>query len=64
MKANQPTLRREIENLFKDAPKASLESFDDVDKGHGRIEQREVTVARDVDWLNGDAALPRRTAPA
>jgi len=59
VKANQPTLRREIENLFEDAPKASLESFDEeLDKGHGRIEQRQVTVARDVDWLNGQRRFP------
>ena len=37
VKANQPTLRQEIESLFEEAPKASLERFeDDVDKGHGR----------------------------
>ncbi len=59
VKANQPTLRREIENLFEDAPKASLESFDEeLDKGHGRIEQRQVAVARDVDWLNGQRRFP------
>ena len=58
VKANQPTLRQEIENLFKDAPKGSLESFDDVDKGHGRIEQRAVTVAENVDWLNGTRRFP------
>lgn len=58
VKANQPTLRKEIESLFKDAPEASLESFDDADKGHGRIEQRKLTVARDVDWLNGQRRFP------
>lgn len=58
VKSNQPTLRREIENLFEDAPKASLESFPDLDKGHGRIEQRAVTVAREVDWLNGERRFP------
>ena len=66
VKANQPTLRQEIEYLFKDAPRSSLESFDDVDKGHGRIEQRAVTVARDVDWLNGTRRFPgelRRLTP-
>jgi predicted transposase YbfD/YdcC len=59
VKANQPTLRQEIESLFEEAPKASLERFeDDVDKGHGRIEQRVVTVARDVDWLSGERRFP------
>jgi hypothetical protein len=34
-KANQPTLRSEIEIFFADASPASLESTTDVDKGHG-----------------------------
>ncbi len=58
VKANQPTLRCEIETFFSDAPPASLESTTDVDKGHGRIEQRTVTVAREVDWLDGDRRFP------
>jgi predicted transposase YbfD/YdcC len=44
VKANQPTLRSEIEHFFADAPAESLEAVVDVDKGHGRIEQRTVTV--------------------
>jgi predicted transposase YbfD/YdcC len=58
VKANQPTLRGEIETFFAEAPATSLESTTDVDKGHGRIEQRTVTVAREVDWLNGDRRFP------
>jgi predicted transposase YbfD/YdcC len=58
VKANQPTLRSDIETFFADAPPASLESTTDVDKGHGRIEQRTVTVAREVDWLDGDRRFP------
>jgi predicted transposase YbfD/YdcC len=58
VKANQSTLRSEIESFFADAPPASLESTTNVDKGHGRIEQRTVTVAREVDWLDGDRRFP------
>jgi predicted transposase YbfD/YdcC len=58
VKANQPTLRSEIESFFADASPASLASVTDVDKGHGRIEQRTVTVAHEVDWLNGDRRFP------
>ncbi len=58
VKANQPTLRGEIEIFFQDAPEASLERFADVDKGHGRIEQRSVTLAREVDWLGGERRFP------
>jgi predicted transposase YbfD/YdcC len=58
VKANQPTLRSEIEAFFADAPAESLESTTDMDKGHGRIEQRTVTIAREVDWLDGDRRFP------
>ena len=56
VKANQPTLRAEIETFFADA--ADLDSVTDADKGHGRIEQRTVTVAREVDWLVGPRRFP------
>jgi predicted transposase YbfD/YdcC len=58
VKANQPTLRAEIETFFADADPADLDSAIDLDKGHGRIEQRTVTVAREVDWLDGDRRFP------
>jgi len=58
VKANQPTLRCEVESFFKTADPASLERFTEVDKGHGRIEQRDLTVAREIDWLGGDRRFP------
>jgi predicted transposase YbfD/YdcC len=58
VKANQPTLRAEIEAFFAQAPAETLDSDIALDKGHGRIEQRTVTVARDIDWLNGDRRFP------
>jgi predicted transposase YbfD/YdcC len=58
VKANQPTLRDEIETFFKDAPPTGLDTVTDLDKGHGRIEERTVTVAREVDWLSGDKHFP------
>jgi hypothetical protein len=36
----------------------TLDSFVDHDKGHGRIEQRTVSVVQDVDWLDGDRRFP------
>jgi predicted transposase YbfD/YdcC len=57
VKANQPTLRAEIERFFADSP-PDLDSITAVDKGHGRIEQRTVTVARDVAWLTGERRFP------
>lgn len=58
VKANQPTLRAEVEAYFKDAPDTALDTFDDLDKGHGRIERRTVTVARETEWLGGDRRFP------
>lgn len=53
VKANQPTLRAEVEALFAAADPATPAVHTDLDKGHGRIEERRVTVAREVDWLSG-----------
>jgi predicted transposase YbfD/YdcC len=61
VKANQPTLRAEAEALFVDAPRGLIETYFDVDKGHGRIEQRHVSVAREVDWLDGSRRFPGET---
>ena len=58
VKANQPSLRAEIERFFADPSVASLDCTVDFDKGHGRIEQRTVTVAREVEWINGDRRFP------
>ena len=58
VKANQPTLRTEIEAFFTDAPPDSVDTDTDLDKGHGRIEQRTVTLGRDVDWLSGERRFP------
>ena len=58
VKANQPSLRADIERYFADAPAATLDTAVDDDKGHGRVEQRSVCVSRDVDWLQGDRRFP------
>ncbi len=58
VKANQPTLRSEIERFFADAPAASVETTVDTDKGHGRIEQRTVTVSHEIGWLSGNRRFP------
>ena len=41
VKANQPTLRADIEACFNDAPPQTIVSHVEHDKGHGRIERRE-----------------------
>ena len=58
VKANQPSLRAEAEALFAEARPERLDSDTDFDKGHGRIEARRVTVARKVDWLQGERRCP------
>lgn len=58
VKVNQPTLRAEVEALFAGADPATLDTHADLDKGHGRIEERRVTVAREVDWLSGARRFP------
>ncbi|MTJ83777.1 MAG: ISAs1 family transposase [Telmatospirillum sp.] len=58
VKSNQPTLRAEIENYFTSAPPEVLETVTDWDKGHGRIEERTVTISREADWLGGDRRFP------
>jgi predicted transposase YbfD/YdcC len=58
VKANQPTLRAETEAYFATAPAEVLDTATDWDKGHGRIEERLVTVSREADWLGGDRRFP------
>jgi predicted transposase YbfD/YdcC len=56
VKANQPTLRAEVEAAFANAE--GLDTHTDLDKGHGRIEERRMTVLREVDWLEGNRRFP------
>ena len=58
VKGNQPTLQADIEAAFEAADKGQVEIDVDVDKGHGRIETRAVSVLRQVDWLDGDRRFP------
>lgn len=56
VKANQPTLRAEVEAAFAEAP--VLETCISLDKGHGRIEERRTAVLRETDWLSGARRFP------
>jgi predicted transposase YbfD/YdcC len=49
VKANQPAIRAEIESYFDEAPADRLEHHVGLDKAHGRIEQRFVTVSAETD---------------
>ena len=56
VKANQPTLRAEIEAAFGEAN--GLETHVTHDKGHGRIEQRSISVLREINWMDGPRRFP------
>lgn len=56
VKANQPTLRAELEAAF--AVGDDADHHHDLDKGHGRVEERHVSVIREVDWLSGTRRFP------
>jgi len=58
VKGNQPTLQADVEAAFASARPGQIETEVDVDKGHGRIETRKVSVLREVDWLDGDRRFP------
>jgi predicted transposase YbfD/YdcC len=58
VKANQPSLRAEVAACFAAMPASAIETHVSHDKGHGRIEQRRVSVLREVDWLNAERRFP------
>jgi len=58
VKANQPGLMDEIERFFDDPQSPAPDRCEDVDKGHGRIEVRNVAVSSQVDWLKGGRRFP------
>lgn len=56
IKGNQGHLEAEVENFFRQANDVNFEGIkmtqeQSQDKGHGRKEQRRVTVIHDLDWL-------------
>ena len=58
VKDNQPSLRQEIESFFATAAPERVETAVDIDKDHGRIATRKVSVAHDVDWLLSNRRYP------
>ncbi len=58
VKANQPSLRAEVEACFDTTVPGTLDTHVSHDKGHGRIERRATSVVREVDWLSCDRRFP------
>jgi predicted transposase YbfD/YdcC len=63
VKDNQPTLSQDIAATFAEAadarvrtidelPRPAVTIFEEVDKGHGRVEKRTVALSRDLGWLS------------
>lgn len=56
LKGNQGTLHAEADNFFTQAKEVGYEEADcksssSCEKGHGRIEEREIAVTNELDWL-------------
>jgi predicted transposase YbfD/YdcC len=62
VKENQPTLHQDVVGTFREAaddrrrsvdelPRPAVQLFEEVEKGHGRLEKRTVTLCRDLAWL-------------
>jgi predicted transposase YbfD/YdcC len=58
VKDNQPSLLREIAAFFAEAAPTEVDVFVDLDKNHGRIEERRCLVSKRVDWLTGERRFP------
>lgn len=58
VKANQPGLMGEIERFFDDPHSPPPNRAEDIDKGHGRVEERRVAVSTHVDWMTGERRFP------
>lgn len=58
VKDNQPSLHREIAAFFADARPQEVNAVIDVDKNHGRIEERRCLVSNKIDWLTGEHRFP------
>jgi predicted transposase YbfD/YdcC len=59
VKANQPGLMGEIARFFDDpAAQEAVATACDIDKGHGRVEERTASVSTRVDWLDAGRRFP------
>lgn len=58
VKANQPGLMGEIERFFDDPQSPPPDRVAAADKGHGRVEERRVSISTKVDWLSGERRFP------
>lgn len=72
VKGNQPILQDNIAQTFKELmrrrkpgePKVALDRYRDVDKGHGRVEQRSCVLSRDLSGIENAQAWAGLTGVA
>jgi predicted transposase YbfD/YdcC len=53
LKRNQMTLHDEVEAFFADPATTAVETVQDVDKNHGRLEIRTTSISHEVGWVTG-----------
>lgn len=58
LKGNQLTLETEVEDYFRTAPEHEIVRKTTIEKGHGRIEMRNFTASKAVDWIKSEKAYP------
>jgi hypothetical protein len=61
LKGNQSTLYDDVILFFENTPKSYIEhlaSHKTIEKGHGRIEEREVTSCNNIHWLSKEHEHP------
>jgi len=52
LKVNQSTLHDDVVLIFENTARSyTLNTDKAIDKGHGRIEKRLVTLGNEIDWL-------------
>ena len=59
LKGNQGTLHEDVQLFFAQPPPGTaLQTYEEVDKGHGRIEMRRCDVTSEIAWLQEQHAWP------
>ncbi len=59
LKGNHSTLHEDVADYFnyldkqKDTSALIADSYEDIDKGHGRLETRHCQIVQNIDWLEG-----------
>ena len=64
LKGNQKTLQEDVSAYFNDLSRFKGMEWQEVDKGHGRIEERHCFALDDIDWLQEQHHWPGLTSIA